>query len=82
MSGEMDDRTPVTDLAELDALDSDEMVEGFMDGFRGEPEPGNNRSKAYWHGWRNGCADRTGETDRAQRVLAHRVSSSSCLCRS
>lgn len=23
----------------------------------GDPEPGGNRSLAYWHGWRNGAVD-------------------------
>jgi hypothetical protein len=34
------------------------MLEGYRDGLKGEPEPGNNRSDAYWHGWRNGACDR------------------------
>lgn len=51
-------RLPVRTLAVLDTLDADEMVDGYRDGFKGEPEPGNNRSLAYWHGWRNGAADK------------------------
>jgi hypothetical protein len=50
------------------------MVEGYMDGFRGEPEPGNNRTCSYWHGWRNGATDcRRREVDAAQRELARVV---------
>lgn len=69
----MIDRVPVTTLAELDALNSDEMVEGYLAGFYGEAEPGNNRSKAYWHGWRNGTADRTKTSDWAQQELARLI---------
>lgn len=50
-------RIPVSTLAELDTLDDDEIVEGYRDGRAGEPEPGDNRSKSYWHGWRNGARD-------------------------
>lgn len=53
----MSERTPVTTVAELDTLDDTEIVEGYHDGRAGEPEPGDNRSKAYWHGWRNGRVD-------------------------
>lgn len=48
---------PITTIADLDTLDSDEIVEGYRDGRSGEPEPGNNRSRSYWHGWRNGMVD-------------------------
>jgi hypothetical protein len=48
---------PVATLAELDALDDDEVREGYLDGRAGEPEPGDNRSRAYWHGWRCGMTD-------------------------
>jgi hypothetical protein len=48
---------PVVSLDELDALDSAEMVEGYHDGYQNEPRPSGNRSKSYWHGWRNGMMD-------------------------
>lgn len=51
------ERTPVRGLDELYALDEAEMQEGYWDGRAGEPEPGDNRSKAYWHGWRVGMMD-------------------------
>lgn len=50
-------RIPVTTLEDLDALDDAEIIEGYHDGRGGEPEPGDNRGRAYWHGWRNGAAD-------------------------
>lgn len=70
-------RAPVETVADLDTLDSGEMVEGYFDGFKGEPEPGGNRSRSYWHGWRNGATDgKHREIDAAQRRLAHEVVSS------
>lgn len=51
------ERRPVRTWAELQTLDHAEIMEGYEDGFRGDPEPGDNRSKAYWHGWRNGHLD-------------------------
>jgi hypothetical protein len=64
---------PVTDLTDLDGLDSAEMVEGYLDGFNGEPEPLGNRSRAYWHGWRNGAVDgKHREADAAQAILAEK----------
>lgn len=35
-----------------------EMLDGYLDGLRGEPEPGANRSASYRHGWKNGRDDR------------------------
>lgn len=53
----MPEFTPVRTLSDLLTLDGDEISEGYIDGFHGEPEPGNNRSRSYWHGWRNGACD-------------------------
>lgn len=66
----MSEYKPVTTLADLDSLCDDEVNEGYRDGRAGEPEPGNNRSRSYWHGWRNGNGDKTGVVDQAQRELA------------
>ena len=66
--------SPVTTLEELDALDDTEMLEGYDDGYENQPAPNGNRSKAYWHGWRNGMADgRHMEIDPAMRELAKQV---------
>jgi hypothetical protein len=43
--------TPVTTLAEFDALDPGDVIDGNQAAQRGGPEPGNDRSRAYWHGW-------------------------------
>ena len=47
----------VPNLAAVDPLDRGEIMEGYWDGSHGEPEPGDNRSLAYWQGWRNGAVD-------------------------
>ena len=66
----MTDRSPVKTLEELDQLDHDDVLEGYKSGHDGDPEPGDNRSKSFWHGWRNGRADRYGDVDDAQHALA------------
>jgi hypothetical protein len=43
---------PVTTFDDLDGLDHDQVVEGYMSAERGDPEPGPNRGRSYWHGWR------------------------------
>jgi hypothetical protein len=66
-------RLPVTTAADLDTLDTEEVIEGYRDGRHNEP-CGDNRSRSYWHGWRNGRADGGhAELDYAQRVLAQDV---------
>jgi hypothetical protein len=65
-----DTRTPITNADELAALDPGEVMAGYRNGYAGDTEPGGNYSKAFWHGWRNGMADRTKNPDDAQRALA------------
>lgn len=43
---------PVRTLEDLDSLDDAEMQEGHLSAERGDPEPGENRGRAYWHGWK------------------------------
>jgi len=70
--------SPVTTLSDLDTLDDTEMMEGYRDGYAGDPEPGNNHSRSYWHGWRNGRADGKHQPiDDAQRELARVVAARS-----
>lgn len=59
----MSEFTPVCTAEDLATLNSDEICEGYHDGCNGEPEPGNNHSRSYWHGWRNGNNDRLGLSD-------------------
>lgn len=61
---------PVRTSFDLETLDDDEVVEGYRDGLRGEPEPNGNRSRSYWHGWRNGMVDSgRRKSDKHQREL-------------
>lgn len=65
---------PVVTLDELGALDTAEIIEGYWDGYDNGPRPSGNRSKAYWHGWRNGMVDgKHAEIDPAQRALVRAV---------
>lgn len=43
---------PVSTLADLASLDEDQIVEGYRSAERGDPEPGPNRGRSFWHGWR------------------------------
>jgi hypothetical protein len=75
--------TPVSSLDDLNSLDEEEVLAGYRDYKRGDPEPGPNRGRAYWHGWMNAARDdgeRPTTTDtrqlareylRAQRKATH-----------
>jgi hypothetical protein len=70
----MSEFAPVVSAADLDALDVDEIVAGYWAGSRGQPEPGNDKSRAFWHGWRNGATDfGHRQMDEAQARLAAAV---------
>jgi hypothetical protein len=65
---------PVTTLAEYDALDPGDVIDGYEAARRGRPEPGDDRSRGYWHGWRvymmgSGALPTTSE----QRALSEAV---------
>jgi len=68
------DYIPIKRAVLLDELDDKEVIQGYWDGKNNEPEPQGNRSKSYWHGWRNGMADGGHmEIDGAQSELAANV---------
>ena len=70
--------TPVATKSELDTLDAQEILAGYLSAERGDPEPGLNRGKAFWHGWRNRMMDiHEIPKDEAARKLAHEVVESS-----
>lgn len=77
---------PVRTIADLETLDEDEIVAGYTEYHKGDPEPGPNRGRSYWHGWRNAAIDhREIEKDDASAQLAHEVVStdylSKCIAR-
>lgn len=47
----------VSTLAELMMLDDEDVAAGYSAGLEGAPPPASDRSKGYWHGWRNGLVD-------------------------
>lgn len=53
----MSEFDPVRTKIDLDGLDENEMVSGYLAGQENSPEPGNDKSRSYWHGWRNGMVD-------------------------
>lgn len=65
---------PVRTLADVESLDDDEVLDGYLEAKRGDLEPGLNRGRAYWHGWRNRMID-LGEIkpDDASWQLAHEL---------
>lgn len=70
----MSEYKPVSTIDDLNTLNEAEIIEGYWAGTDGWPEPGNNRSRSYWHGWRNGSADRGRiPYDEAMKKLAHEV---------
>jgi hypothetical protein len=48
---------PVTTLGDLLTLDRAEIMAGHLTAERGDPEPGDNHSRAYHHGWRTKMMD-------------------------
>ena len=65
---------PVKTVTELNALDQAEILEGYVSAERGDPEPGPNRGRAFWHGWRCRMMDYgLIEIDAAHRALAHEL---------
>lgn len=67
----MSEFTPVQTLEEFDHLDENEILAGYWAGIANAAEPGNDRSRAYWHGWRNGMVDgKHAQADAAQTALA------------
>lgn len=61
---------PVRALADLNSLDEDEIMDGYLSTRPGDPEPGRNRGRAFWHGWRNRMMDyRELPLDEASRQL-------------
>ena len=56
-------------ITDVDAMDQDEVMQGYLAGYSGEPKPTDSRDK--WHGWRNGMADSGRiEIDESQRSVA------------
>lgn len=49
----------VSTKADLESLDQEDIVLGYVAAMNGEvQEPASDKSRGYWHGWRNGMVDR------------------------
>ncbi|MBB3004391.1 hypothetical protein FHX57_006773 [Paraburkholderia tropica] len=35
----------------------DDVIAGYRSGYAGDPEPGSDKSRSFFHGWRNGRVD-------------------------
>ncbi len=61
---------PVRSVSDFHTLDEGEVLEGYLDGVQGAPSRPD-RSRAYWHGWRNGRVDSgRSQPDQAHVLLA------------
>lgn len=70
----MSEFKPVSTVAELDLLDQDDILAGYLDGWACADEPGSDKSRGYWHGWRNAQSDKGRvQPDQAQCQLAGEV---------
>lgn len=54
---EMSEFAPVRTKDDLRLLDDVEMVAGYRSGYGGDAPHGSDRSRSFWHGWRNGRVD-------------------------
>ncbi|UFX42015.1 hypothetical protein HAP47_0022245 [Bradyrhizobium sp. 41S5] len=71
---------PVSTVADLETLDQGQIREGYMSAERGDPEPGPNRGRSYWHGWRNAMMDMGElEIDEAARSLVRELAPSGVM---
>lgn len=78
----MSEFSPIRDPHDLDLQDEHEMVLGYLSALNGDDEPGNDRSRSFWHGWRNGAVDSGRRTpDAAQAALAHALAARGELLR-
>jgi ribosome modulation factor len=48
---------PITTMEEVMVQDKSDMIAGYHAGLLGDSAPGSDKSRGYWHGWRNGMVD-------------------------
>ena len=53
----MTSRIPIVRASQLNLLNDKEVIEGYMYGRVGNPEPDLSYSYSFWHGWKNGATD-------------------------
>lgn len=66
----MSEFRPITTVADLLLQNQEEISAGYLAGLDGAREPGSDKSRSYWHGWRNGMVESGRRPiDAAQREL-------------
>lgn len=61
-------------IIELHSMDDDEILSGYWSGYKGEPEPGSDKSNSFYHGWCNGMVDsKRMEPTQRQMLLAREI---------
>ena len=76
----MSEFRPVETVADLTNLDGDEIVSGYMEGWTSADEPGSDKSRSYWHGWRNAQTDKGRvPPDIHQQRLVHEMVGARCF---
>lgn len=53
----MSEFKPVESKADLECLDADEILAGYLEGIDNQSPPGSDKSRGFWHGWRNAQTD-------------------------
>ncbi len=70
----MSEFEPIRTKEDLTTIDQDECVAGYLSGRHNDPEPGSDKSRSFWHGWRNGRVDAGhAYNDEAQIQLAEEI---------
>jgi hypothetical protein len=54
----MSEFKPVETMQDLAFLNDEEILQGYRDGWDCADEPGSDKSRSYWHGWRNAQTDK------------------------
>jgi hypothetical protein len=44
-------------IEDLSSLDEADIMAGYNSGYKGDAEPGSDRSRSFYHGWKNGMVD-------------------------
>lgn len=70
----MSEFQPITTVADLELQPIHEIVAGYLSGLANAPEPGSDKSRGFWHGWRNGRMDGGyAKPDAAQHTLVRAI---------
>ena len=75
----MSEFQPVETVADLNNLDDEDILAGYLVGWNCPDDPGSDKSRSFWHGWRNAQTDKgRALPDVYQERLAHELVGSAC----